>query len=54
MWCLTLTLPPAINGDSVAFKSASRVGDSDFGVNSKRMAYIAKGLKAKGWDTGGL
>ena len=33
----------------VAVRSASRVGDSDFGVNAKRVNYIAKGLREKGW-----
>ena len=41
-----------INADgSVTYKSASRVGDSDFGVNGKRIAYIADALRAKGWRT---
>ena len=45
----------AINSDgSVDFKSASRVGDSDFGVNAKRMTYIANGLKEKGWTAAGI
>eukprot|EP00614_Pseudopedinella_elastica_P025841 CAMPEP_0172616938 /NCGR_PEP_ID=MMETSP1068-20121228/68937_1 /TAXON_ID=35684 /ORGANISM="Pseudopedinella elastica, Strain CCMP716" /LENGTH=164 /DNA_ID=CAMNT_0013422569 /DNA_START=92 /DNA_END=586 /DNA_ORIENTATION=+ len=36
--------------DGVAkFRSKSRTGDSDFGVNGKRVAYISTGLKAKGW-----
>ena len=38
------------SGDSVAFKSASRVGDSDFGVNGKRMDYIKSLLQDKGWS----
>jgi|MDSY01.1.fsa_nt_gb hypothetical protein len=42
----------AINADgSVFFKSSSRVGDSDFGVNGKRVAFIAAALQAKGWST---
>ena len=41
----------SINADgSVNFKSASRVGDSDFGVNGKRMTYIENALKEKGWN----
>ena len=39
-----------VSGASVAFKSSSRVGDSDFGVNAKRLNYIAAALRAKGWD----
>ena len=34
----------------VAVKSSSRVGDSDFGVNGKRLNYIAQALQAKGWE----
>ena len=30
--------------------SSSRVGDSDFGVNGKRLNYISAKLRAKGWD----
>ena len=38
-----------VTSDGVAFKSASRVGDSDFGVNGKRMDYIKGLLAKKGW-----
>mmetsp|Transcript_25932 Transcript_25932/g.38721 ORF Transcript_25932/g.38721 Transcript_25932/m.38721 type:complete len:198 (-) Transcript_25932:489-1082(-) len=34
----------------VSFKSASRVGDSDFGVNGKRVEYLKDLLKGKGWS----
>mmetsp|Transcript_8152 Transcript_8152/g.10361 ORF Transcript_8152/g.10361 Transcript_8152/m.10361 type:complete len:189 (-) Transcript_8152:189-755(-) len=34
----------------VQVKSQSRVGDSDFGVNKKRVDYLADVLKAKGWS----
>jgi len=34
----------------VQVRSASRVGDSDFKVNQKRLQFLAKALKAKGWD----
>ncbi len=34
----------------VQVKSQSRVGDSDFGVNQKRVDYLSAGLKAKGWS----
>jgi len=38
-------------GDSnVAIFSSSRVGDSDFGVNAKRLNYLSAKLRAKGWD----
>ena len=33
----------------VDLTSSSRVGDSDFGVNSKRVAFIEAALKEKGW-----
>eukprot|EP00542_Grammatophora_oceanica_P015634 CAMPEP_0194028198 /NCGR_PEP_ID=MMETSP0009_2-20130614/2232_1 /TAXON_ID=210454 /ORGANISM="Grammatophora oceanica, Strain CCMP 410" /LENGTH=173 /DNA_ID=CAMNT_0038667521 /DNA_START=107 /DNA_END=628 /DNA_ORIENTATION=+ len=33
----------------VQIKSQSRVGDSDFGVNAKRVDYLAAALAAKGW-----
>lgn len=36
------------------FRSASRVGDSDFGVNGKRLSYIGGLLKGKGWSGVGL
>ena len=39
-----------VGSDSVSVRSSSRVGDSDLGVNAKRLAYLAKDLKAKGWD----
>ena len=42
-------------GDSaVSVRSSSRVGDSDFDVNKKRLNYIAQGLRAKGWDAPGV
>ena len=39
-----------VGGDSVSVRSSSRVGDSDLGVNAKRLAFLAKDLKAKRWD----
>lgn len=35
---------------TVQVKSQSRVGDSDFGVNQKRVDYLAATLKGKGWS----
>ena len=35
---------------TVEVKSQSRVGDSDFGVNAKRVNYLAAALSAKGWN----
>mmetsp|Transcript_10674 Transcript_10674/g.43155 ORF Transcript_10674/g.43155 Transcript_10674/m.43155 type:complete len:204 (-) Transcript_10674:259-870(-) len=43
----------SVGDSSVAVKSASRVGDSDLGVNSKRLNYIAKYLRDQGWDAPG-
>jgi hypothetical protein len=34
----------------VTIKSASRIGDSDLGVNQKRLQYLAAQARAKGWD----
>lgn len=42
------------NGSSFEFRSSSRVGDSDFGVNGKRLSYIGGLLKGKGWSGVGL
>jgi hypothetical protein len=39
---------------SFEFRSSSRVGDSDFGVNGKRLTYIGGLLKGKGWTGKGL
>jgi Protein of unknown function (DUF1499) len=33
----------------VQIRSQSRIGDSDLGVNAKRVSYLAALLKAKGW-----
>ena len=39
-----------IKDGEVQVRSSSRVGSSDFGVNAKRLNYIAAGLREKGWD----
>lgn len=44
----------AFGKDSVQVRSSSRVGYLDFGVNAKRLNYIAKDLRAKGWDAIGV
>eukprot|EP00931_Biecheleriopsis_adriatica_P080267 TRINITY_DN53620_c0_g1_i1.p2 TRINITY_DN53620_c0_g1~~TRINITY_DN53620_c0_g1_i1.p2 ORF type:complete len:222 (+),score=56.85 TRINITY_DN53620_c0_g1_i1:58-666(+) len=44
----------SVEQDSVGIKSASRVGDSDLGVNAKRINFIAAGLRSKGWAAPGL
>ncbi|EJK58322.1 hypothetical protein THAOC_21568 [Thalassiosira oceanica] len=38
------------NGSAFEVRSSSRVGDSDLGVNGKRLAYIGNILKEKGWS----
>lgn len=38
-----------INGDRVEVRSASRVGDSDFDVNRKRLLFLANTLRSAGW-----
>jgi hypothetical protein len=43
-----------IEPDRVTVRSSSRVGSSDFGVNAKRINYIASKLRAKGWDAPGI
>lgn len=40
--------------DEVQVRSSSRVGYLDYGVNSKRLNYIAKALRAKGWSAEGV
>ena len=46
-----------IDSDSKGFiqvRSSSRVGYLDFGVNAKRLNYIAKSLREDGWDAPGV
>lgn len=38
----------------VCLRSSSRIGDSDFGVNAKRVNFIAAALRADGWDAPGV
>ena len=49
---LELAAVPGRNG--VQVRSSSRVGYLDFGVNAKRLNYIAQALKQKGWDAVGV
>lgn len=44
----------SVEPSNVAIKSSSRVGDSDFGVNAKRLNYLAAALREKGWDAPGV
>ena len=39
---------------SVQLRSSSRIGYLDYGVNAKRLNYIAKDLRAQGWDAPGV
>jgi len=39
---------------SVQVRSSSRIGYLDYGVNAKRLNYIAKELRAQGWDAPGV
>jgi hypothetical protein len=34
----------------VSVRSSSRVGESDLGVNQKRLSYLVSKLRAEGWD----
>ena len=43
-----------VESTGVCIRSASRVGDSDFGVNAKRVNWIANELRQKGWDAPGV
>ncbi len=40
--------------NEIQVRSSSRVGYLDFGVNAKRLNYIAKALRDKGWDAPGV
>jgi len=44
----------SIGDSSVDVRSSSRVGDSDFGVNAKRLNFIADKLRAKGWTAASI
>jgi Protein of unknown function (DUF1499) len=37
-------------GGMVNIKSASRIGESDLGVNQKRLQFLAAQARSKGWD----
>ena len=40
--------------EGVQVRSSSRVGYLDFGVNAKRLNYLAKALREKGWNAEGV
>lgn len=39
-----------IKDGAVQVRSSSRVGDSDFKVNQKRLQFLADGLRSMGWE----
>ena len=43
----------SVDASSVSVRSSSRVGDSDFGVNGKRLSFIAAELAKSGWSAKG-
>lgn len=43
-----------VESGGVCIRSSSRVGDSDFGVNAKRVNWIADKLREKGWNAPGV
>ena len=47
-------LEVSVGDDAVAVRSSSRVGDSDLGVNAKRLNFLSANLRAKGWDAPAL
>jgi len=40
--------------DSVQLRSSSRVGYLDYGVNAKRINFLAEAMRAKGWEAPGV
>jgi hypothetical protein len=47
---LRLSLDEAGGAVVVQARSSSRVGDSDLGVNQKRLQFLAGALRSAGWD----
>jgi len=37
------------DGKAVEVRSASRIGESDLGVNRKRLLFLGSALDSKGW-----
>lgn len=42
------------DSNAIQVRSSSRLGYLDYGVNAKRINYIAQALRAKGWDARGV
>lgn len=40
----------SVGPSAVDIRSSSRVGDLDFGVNAKRLNFLAERLRSKGWS----
>lgn len=51
---LELAVVNGMGERAVQVRSSSRVGYLDYGVNAKRLNYIAHSLKEKGWDAPGV
>jgi uncharacterized protein (DUF1499 family) len=44
----------ATTNNAIQVRSSSRLGYLDFGVNAKRINYLATKLRSKGWDAPGV
>jgi uncharacterized protein (DUF1499 family) len=44
----------ATTDNAIQVRSSSRLGYLDFGVNAKRINYLAMKLRSKGWDAPGV
>ena len=51
---LELAVLPDTEPGTVQVRSSSRVGYLDYGVNAKRLNYIAEQLRSRGWDADGV
>jgi Protein of unknown function (DUF1499) len=45
-----MTVEVVVAGGMVNIKSSSRIGESDLGVNQKRLQFLAAQARSKGWD----
>ena len=51
---LELAFIDGLGERAVQVRSSSRLGYLDYGVNAKRLNYIAKDLRSRGWDAVGV
>jgi uncharacterized protein (DUF1499 family) len=51
---LELVFIDGMGDRTVQVRSSSRIGYLDYGVNAKRLNYVAKTLRDKGWDAKGV